>query len=78
LIEVTKELEEKYKISKVEMQKDIQREINDLRLKKEAGEINEKKFKIEEAVLMSKIDELTKEFDELRNGLKTLKVGAII
>jgi hypothetical protein len=34
LIEVNKELEEKYKVSKTEMQKEIQRELNELKLKK--------------------------------------------
>jgi hypothetical protein len=29
--------------------------------------LSEKKFKLEEAILMSKLDELTKEFEELRN-----------
>jgi DNA-directed RNA polymerase subunit beta' len=74
LLEVNKELEEKYKVSKVEMQKEIQRELNDLKLKKQSGELSDKKFKLEEAALMSKFDELTKEFEDLRNGLKTLKV----
>jgi hypothetical protein len=36
LAEVNKDLEEKYKISKTEIQKDIQRELNSLKLKKES------------------------------------------
>ena len=78
LTEAHKELEEKYKVSKAELQKDIQREINDLTVKKEAWELSEKKFKTEEALLMKRIDDLTWEFEELRDGLKSLKVWAII
>jgi hypothetical protein len=36
LAEVSKELEEKYKVSKTEMQKEAQRELNELKLKKGA------------------------------------------
>ncbi|NVP17285.1 DNA-directed RNA polymerase subunit beta' [Candidatus Gracilibacteria bacterium] len=78
ILEVSKELEEKYKVSKAEMQKEIQREMGELKSKKDSGELNEKKYKVEEAILMSKIDDLTAEFEELRSGLKSLKVGAII
>ena len=78
LEEVTKDLEEKYKISKTEMQKGIQREINALKLKKEAWEMSEKKFKTEEALLLAKLDDLKAEFDELRDWLKSLQVWAII
>jgi hypothetical protein len=31
-------------------------------------------YKYQEALLMSKIDDLTAEFEELRNGLKSLRV----
>ncbi len=78
LTEAWKELEDKYKVSKAELQKEVQREINELTLKKEAGEIKDKEFKISEAVLMKKIDDLTEEFEELREGLKSLKVWAVI
>lgn len=78
ILEVSKELEEKYKVSKAEMQKEIQREMWELKSKKDSGELNEKKYKVEEAILMSKIDDLTAEFEELRNWLKSLKVWAII
>jgi DNA-directed RNA polymerase subunit beta' len=74
LAEVNKELEERYKVSKTELQREIQREVNELKLKKESGELNAKKFKIEEAILMAKLDDLTAEFDELKAGLKSLKV----
>lgn len=78
ILEVSKELEEKYKVSKAEMQKEIQREMWELKSKKDSGELNEKKYKVEEAILMSKIDDLTAEFEELRSWLKSLKVWAII
>ncbi len=78
LIDANKELDDKYKVSKSELQKEVQREINDLTIKRESSEINEKKFKLEEAILMKKIDDLTAEFEELRSGLKSLQVWAII
>ena len=78
LTEANKELDDKYKVSKSELQKEVQREINELTIKRESWELNEKKFKVEEAILMKKIDDLTGEFEELRNGLKSLQVWAII
>ena len=78
LVEANKELDDKYKVSKTEIQKDVQREINEITIKRESWELNEKKFKIEEAILMKKVDDLTAEFEDLRNGLKSLQVWAII
>ena len=78
LIEAWKELEEKYKVSKAEMQKKIQRELNELKIKKDSWELKEAEFKYQEALLMSKLDDLTTEFEELRNGLKSLKVWNVI
>ena len=78
LTEANKELEDKYKVSKAELQKEIQREINDLQIKKEAWELKEKKFKIEEAIIMKKLDDLVWEYEELRDGLKNLVVWAIV
>ncbi len=78
LKDANKELDDKYKVSKSEVQKEVQREINELTVKRDTGEINEKKFKIEEAIAMKKIDDLTAEFEHLRNGLKSLRVWAII
>jgi DNA-directed RNA polymerase subunit beta' len=69
-----KDLEDTFKVSKAEIQKEIQREINELTIKKEAKELTEKKFKIEEALLMKKIDDINAEFEELRDGLKSLHV----
>lgn len=78
LLEASKELEEKYKVSKSEMQKKIQKELNDLRIQKEEGKLKDSDYKYQEALLMSKIDDLTAEFEELRNGLKSLRVWEVI
>ena len=73
-----KDLDEKYKVSKVELQKEIQREISELCIKKEKKELSEKKFKLEEAFIIKKIDDLTEQFEELREWLKSLVVWSII
>jgi len=78
LAEANKELDEKYKVSKTELQKELQREVNELTIKKEAWELTEKKFKTEEALIMKRIDDLTAEFEELREWLKSLVVWAIV
>lgn len=78
LKEANKELDDKYKVSKAELQKEVQREINEITIKRDTWELNEKKFKTEEAILMKKIDDLTAEFEELRAWLKSLQVWAII
>lgn len=78
LKETLKNLEDTYKVSKTEMQKDLQKELNELKIKKEAGEIKEKEFKVQEAILMKKVDDLTAEFEDLRNKLKMLVVGEVI
>ena len=77
-IETIKELEERFKVSKAEMQKEIQRQVNDLKLKKEAKELSQKKFSQEEAIIMKNLDDLTTEFEKLRDLLKTLNVGEVI
>lgn len=76
--EASKDLDERFKVSKAEVQKNIQKEVNDLKLKKEAGELTPKKYATEEAVIMKRLDDLTEEFEELRDGLKSLHVGAVI
>jgi DNA-directed RNA polymerase subunit beta' len=78
LKEANKELDEKYKVSKTELQKELQREVNELAIKKEAWELTEKKFKVEEALIMKRVDDLTEEFEVLRDWLKWLSVWAII
>ncbi len=78
LKETLKSLEDTYKVSKAEMQKDLQKELNDLRIRKESWEIKEKDFNVQEAILMKKIDGLTEEFEDLRMKLKMLVVGEVI
>ena len=78
LAEASKELEEKYKVSKSEMQKKIQKELNELKTKRESKEIKESEYKYQESLLMSKLDDLTEEFEELRLWLKMLKVWEVI
>jgi DNA-directed RNA polymerase subunit beta' len=78
LDEALKTLDEKYKTSKAEMQKDAQREINELTIKREAKELTPKKFAQAEAEVMAKIDALDAEFDELKTNLKSLQVGAVV
>jgi DNA-directed RNA polymerase subunit beta' len=64
--ETMRELEDKYKVSKVEMQKEIQKEVNDLKIQKESKAITEKKFIQAEALLMKRLDDLDEEFQELK------------
>ncbi len=78
LKESLKELEERFKVSKAEMQKEIQREMNTLKMKKESKEIKTKDFNEQEAALIRKVDDLTKEVDSLRLLLKTIKVWEVI
>ncbi len=78
LKETGKNLEDAYKVSKAEMQKDMQKDLNDLRIKKESWEIKEKEFKVSEALLMKTLDTLTQEFEDLRIKLKMLVVGEVI
>jgi hypothetical protein len=56
------------------MQKEVQKEMNTLKLKKESKEIKVKEFNEQEAMLLKKVDDLTTDFDNLRNLLKTIKV----
>ncbi len=76
--EALKELEDRYKVTKAEMQKELQREINDLKLKKESGEISAKEYAEKEALAMKQLDDLTEEFESLRTSLKNLKTWEVI
>lgn len=76
--ESSKNLEDTFKVSKAEMQKEIQKELNDLKIKKESWEIKEKEFKALEAATMKKLDDLTFDFEELRAKLKMLNVWEVI
>lgn len=73
-----RDLEDRFKVSKSEMQKDLQKEINDLKIQKESGELTAKKFATEEAAIMQRLDNLVAEFEELKEGLKSLATGAVV
>lgn len=78
LQESQRNLEDTFKVSKAEMQKDLQKELNDIKIKFETWEIKEKDFKSQELALMKKLDNLTEEFEELRSKLKLLNVWEVI
>jgi len=73
-IEGLRDLEDRFKVTKAEMQKEIQKEVNELRLNKDSKEMNSKKFVAEEAIIMKKLDDLVNEYEELRNLLKSIEV----
>jgi hypothetical protein len=66
-VETLRDLEDRYKVEKTERQKDLQKKLNELKLKKESKEITQKKFVQDEALLMKDLDDLTEEFEELRD-----------
>ena len=76
--ESLKELEDRFKVTKSEMQKDIQKEVNELKIKHEAKELTAKKFAEAEAIAMKSLDDLDEEFEELRTSLKSLNEGEVI
>lgn len=78
LHEAQRNLEDTFKVSKAEMQKDLQKEMNDLKISFEAWELKEKEFKAQEMAVMKKLDDLTLEFEELRSKLKLLTVWEVI
>lgn len=71
-------LEERFKVSKIEMQKEMQKEVNELKLLKEAKKLTAKKFATQEALLMKPLEDLQEEFDEMKASLKDLKVGGVV
>lgn len=73
-----RDVEDRFNVAKTEMQKNLQREVNELKIKKEAGQLTAKKFATEEATLMMRLDDLVTEFEELRDGLKSLKSGVVV
>jgi DNA-directed RNA polymerase subunit beta' len=78
LAESERELDDKYKVTKAELQKEAQKETNELKLKKEAGEIKPKAYATEEVLIMKKLDDLDAEFDDLKEKLKNLAVGEVV
>jgi len=76
--EALKTLEDTYKTSKTEMQKELQKQMNELKIQREAKKITPKKFKEQEMALMSGLETLTEEYEELRNNLKSLETGKVV
>ena len=76
--ESLKALEETFKTTKAEMQKEAQREMSELKIQKEEGKINAKKFAESEALVMRRVDDLTSEFESLKSTLKSLEKGAVV
>jgi len=68
--EALKNLDERYKVTKVEMQKEIQKEVNELTLQKEAKKLSAKKFKDAERLVLMRLEDLDEEFEELKRSLK--------
>ena len=73
-----KNLDERYKVTKVEMQKDIQKEINELTLQKEAKKLSAKKFSEAERLVLMRLEDLDSEFEELKRSLTALTVWEVI
>jgi DNA-directed RNA polymerase subunit beta' len=65
--EALKNLEERYKVTKAEMQKDSQRELNELKVAKESGELKEKDFKEKESVVFKILDDFDEEYETLKD-----------
>ena len=76
--EALKELEDRFKVSKAEMQKTLQKEINELKIKKENKELTPKKFAEAEAIAMKGLDDLMEEFESLKTSLKSLTQWEVI
>ena len=76
--ESLKSMEETYKVTKIEMQKEIQREVSELKLQKEAWKLTAKKYSEAEFALMNRIDTLTEEFEEMRKLLTSLEVWVVV
>lgn len=65
-------LDDTYKVSKAEIQKSIQKELNNLRIKKEEWWLTDKQYKTEEASLMAQLDNITAEYEALKDKLSML------
>lgn len=76
--ESLKELETAYKISKVDLQKNIQQDMNVAKLQLEAKEISKKVFTEMETTLSKQIDQLDEEYARMRDLLKGLKESTVM
>ncbi|MDD2487252.1 MAG: DNA-directed RNA polymerase subunit beta' [Candidatus Gracilibacteria bacterium] len=77
-VEAQKDLEALYKTSKVDIQKKIQQEINEAKLKLESKEITKKAYNELEIELSKQLDDLDNEYNKLKALLKDLKESVVI
>jgi predicted transcriptional regulator len=56
------------------MQQRITKDVNEAQLEVEAGNMTKKAFKEQEMALMGELDELTEEFEHMKNLVNTLRV----
>ena len=73
-----RDLENIYKISKVDLQKRIQQQINDAQIKLESKEMSKEDYKQLDASFTKQLDALDVDFNRIKNILKTLKEGIVI
>ena len=78
LKEAWRKLEDTFKVSKAEMQKEIQKELNDIKIQKEAWEIKEKEYKSRESIIMKKLDDFIEDYEDIKDRMKLLQVWAVI
>ncbi len=78
LVEALKNLEERYKVTKAEMQKEAQRETNELKIGKENGEVKEKQFKERESLIFKTLDDFDEEYEGLKEWLKGLEIWVVL
>jgi len=71
-------LEDTYKQTKIELQREFQGMVNEAKIQLEAGEMKEKAFTLVEADCAQRLDDLDEEYKEIRTKLDTLTVGEII
>ncbi len=76
--EALKNLDERYKTTKAEMQKELQKEVNELKLQKEAKKLSAKKYNEAERAVMMRLEDLDAEFEDLKKWLTGLTVGEVI
>ncbi|MBP8016872.1 DNA-directed RNA polymerase subunit beta', partial [Candidatus Gracilibacteria bacterium] len=76
--EALRDLDNLYKSSKVDIQKNIQQIVNEAKLKLESKEINKKMFQDIEQDSLKQLDNLDVEYNKLKTLLKELKESTVI
>jgi len=71
-------LEDRYKQTRTEMQKEFNGMLNEAKIAHEAGEMKEKAVREMENDCTKRLDELDEEYTGLRDKLKSLEVGMVI